>query len=289
MPDLGFTHLALAVSQLDRSVAFYESWTDLRVVHARDGVAWLSDATRPFALVLAERHVDHPLAPFSHLGFAVESEARVHELAERARTEGILREGPNASGPPVGTWCFLSDPDGHVVEFSFGQEVERSTSSIDTRPPGQLPRVAVIGSGSDRHESIARPLGAMLARRNVDLVCGGGAGVMEAVAEGFVAVSGRAGRVIGILPAGPPPGYPNEFIEVAIHTHLPARGEQGRSMESRNHIVVLSADAVIALPGGAGTDSERALAGEHCRPLIEVDSVTDLDDVQDFLRQALRS
>jgi hypothetical protein len=31
--------------------------------------------------------------------------------------------GPRDYGPPVGYWAFLSDPDGHTVEISHGQEV----------------------------------------------------------------------------------------------------------------------------------------------------------------------
>ena len=37
---------------------------------------------------------------------------------------------------------------------------------------------------------------------------------------------------------------------------------------SRNHLNVLTADAVVALPGGAGTRSEVELALEYRRPLM---------------------
>ena len=287
VPDLGLTHLALAVSKLERSIVFYEAWTDLKVIHSREGVVWLSDGTRSFGLVLAEDDVPHPLAPFSHLGFAVESAERVHELAERARREGVLRSGPTDSGPPVGTWCFIEDPDGHMVEFSFGQEIEHSVNASLREQRTRLKVVSVIGSGSERHAELAIPLGQALAEMNLDLVCGGGGGVMEAVAEGFVSVAHRAGRVTGILPAGEPPGYPNRFIEFVVRTHLPARGPDGASPDSRNHLVVLSGDIVIALPGGAGTESERELARQYGRPLLQLGSPSELDGLRRAIGELL--
>jgi predicted Rossmann-fold nucleotide-binding protein len=143
----------------------------------------------------------------------------------------------------------------------------------------RLPIVGVMGSGRCGHRGRATALGDWLARQQVHLLTGGGGGVMAAVSEAFHAVSGRSGLVLGVLPAAasadegtgacaPPPGYPNEWVELPIRTHLPLSGERGREPLSRNHINVLSADVVIALPGGAGTASEVALALDYGRPVI---------------------
>ena len=135
---------------------------------------------------------------------------------------------------------------------------------------GRLPIVAVIGSGVDEHDDLAQPLGQWLAGQDVHLLTGGGSGVMEAVSRSFHSVPDRRGLVIGVLPgeAGrSPEGYPNPWVEIPIATHLPFSGEQGTEVRSRNHINVLSADAIIVLPGGAGTAREVDLAIKYRKPL----------------------
>lgn len=128
--DVGATHVALTVSDLDASLAFYDRYAAMRVVHERKDaaggsrVAWISDLTRPFVLVLIEvPRVEFRLAGFCHVGVGCASRAEVDRLAAQARAEGCLALGPTDSGEPVGYWAFLRDPDGHHLEISFGQEV----------------------------------------------------------------------------------------------------------------------------------------------------------------------
>lgn len=122
--DVGLTHVALPVSDLERSVGFYASYAAMQVVHRREGVVWLSDRTRPFVIVLVEsRDAIEPLRPVAHLGVACPSRDDVDALCSRARGEDVLIAGPFDYGPPVGYWAFLRDPDGHTLEVSHGQEV----------------------------------------------------------------------------------------------------------------------------------------------------------------------
>jgi catechol 2,3-dioxygenase-like lactoylglutathione lyase family enzyme len=128
--DQGLTHIALPVSDLERSLRFYSFYGGMVTVHARgeqgeSRVAWVSDLTRNFVVVLVEsERVENPLGPFAHLGIAIGSLAEFHRLCECARSEGVLTDGPTDSGFPVGYWAFLKDPDGHTVELSYGQNVE---------------------------------------------------------------------------------------------------------------------------------------------------------------------
>lgn len=128
--DLGLTHIALPVTNIEESVAFYARYAAMRVVHRRvdptDGrqVVWVSDGTRPFVIVLiqAER-VASPLLPIAHLGVGCASRAEVDRLAAQAHAEGRNVWGPTDSPPPVGYWALIADPDGHTLELSHGQEV----------------------------------------------------------------------------------------------------------------------------------------------------------------------
>ncbi|HZR00507.1 MAG TPA: VOC family protein [Chloroflexota bacterium] len=126
--DVGLTHVALVVSDVDRSIAFYERYAGMRVVHRRatpnGAVVWIGDLTRPFVIVLAQGPArEPPLGPFAHLGVACASREELDALVAQAAADGCLRRPTVDAGPPVGSYAMLSDPDGHTLELSFGQEV----------------------------------------------------------------------------------------------------------------------------------------------------------------------
>jgi predicted Rossmann-fold nucleotide-binding protein len=142
----------------------------------------------------------------------------------------------------------------------------------------RLPIVAVFGQGSaiaaERAE-LARAVGAMVAGLGAHLLTGAGYGTMAAAAEGFTAVEARRGLSIGIVPCRrkgafdtpkrDPEGrpYPNRFVEIAIHTPLPSRPAGWRAVPTRNHVNVLTADAIMALPGRVGTRNELDMAAHY--------------------------
>ena len=166
-----------------------------------------------------------------------------------------------------------------------------------------------MGSGTEEHEALARPIGALLADLGVNLLTGGGGGVMRAVSRAFVESRTGTGICVGVLPcasesqrAAMKPGYPNEFVELAISTHLPFSGLHGTHDLSRNHINVLSSQVIVALPGETGTASEARLAVLYKKPIVafldERSSIPNLDPtilvvrtieaVGAFLRTALK-
>ncbi|MEW6269412.1 MAG: VOC family protein [Thermodesulfobacteriota bacterium] len=130
MSDVGLTHVALPVAEAAASVAFYERYAAMRVVHRRRDqatgreVVWLADGTRPFVIVLIEvERVAGRLEGLAHLGVGCATRADVDRLCDAARADGRLRLGPLDAGAPVGYFALLADPDGHTLELSHGQEV----------------------------------------------------------------------------------------------------------------------------------------------------------------------
>lgn len=96
---------------------------------------------------------------------------------------------------------------------------------------------------------------------------------MAAVSKSFYDTPNRRGLVIGILPCDeslekPKDGYANQWVEIPVLTHLPLGGERGMEPMSRNHINILTADLIVALPGDAGTLSEVKLAVRYQRPVM---------------------
>jgi uncharacterized protein (TIGR00725 family) len=108
-------------------------------------------------------------------------------------------------------------------------------------------RVAVIGGSRPGRAALDQALevGRLLAVEGAILVCGGLGGVMEAAARG---AKEAGGLTIGILP-GASPSDANPHIDLAIATGLGY---------TRNSLVVMNADAVIAVDGEYGTLSEIA-------------------------------
>jgi catechol 2,3-dioxygenase-like lactoylglutathione lyase family enzyme len=124
------THIALQVKDVERTIAFYERYCALRVVHDRTDefrVVWLGWGEDPprFALVLLTKSYDtNSQPPFQHIGLAVDSRAEVDAIAARATADGYdVIWPPRDGGSIVGYFCGLQDPDGNIVEFSFGQRL----------------------------------------------------------------------------------------------------------------------------------------------------------------------
>lgn len=132
--DLGLTHVALPVSNMDASLAFYAEYADMHPVHQRgeagERVAWITDSSRPFVVVLLERSVDHRLGGWSHLGVGVASREDVDRTLARAAEAGFEALGPFDAGPPVGYWGIIQDPDGHNLELAHGQEVGFTVTGV---------------------------------------------------------------------------------------------------------------------------------------------------------------
>ena len=125
-----WTHITITVSNIEQSIEFYKSYCGLSVLRDRrregGGTVWLGPEPQAgehptFILVLSQGEVTDRL---DHFGFQCESKEQVDLIAERAKSEGILTYPPEDSGGVVGYWTIIKDPDGHSVEFTFGQPLK---------------------------------------------------------------------------------------------------------------------------------------------------------------------
>lgn len=168
--------------------------------------------------------------------------------------------------------------------------------------------VGVMGSSRDEHDALAGPLGALLARLELNLLTGAGRGVMTSVSRAFVTARHGRGISIGIVPCDsiearnmPRQGSPNAYVDLPIYTHLPLSGIDGTDDLSRNHINILSSDVVVALPGSEGTAGELELALRYAKPAAvfaasadqvqhfnpTIPRLYDIDEVESFLKQQI--
>ena len=96
-----------------------------RRIEGRHNV-WLGPATKQgedptFVLVIVQ---DEVKARLDHFGFQCDSREEVDSIAERARLQDILIQEPLDLGGVVGYFAMVRDPDGHIVEFTFGQPLK---------------------------------------------------------------------------------------------------------------------------------------------------------------------
>lgn len=116
-------------------------------------------------------------------------------------------------------------------------------------PPAPPVQIAVCGPRecTEHEAALAYRVGQLLAHAGATVICGGGSGVMAAVAAG---ARHAGGLVVGIRPG-------NDRTDSSPDLSVTLVSNLG---EARNAVIVWSADAVIVIGGSWGTLSEMALA-----------------------------
>ena len=141
--SVSFSHLAIPVTDVEASIKFHEKYTQMKVVKRRENPinVWLADGIRPFQIALLDADPEdvtdydrtgptdyhnaklvHPIVKSAHIGFTCRSCDEVKRIAEMAKEEGILEHGPCEEGWPGGYCAYVTDPNGHSIEFSYNQE-----------------------------------------------------------------------------------------------------------------------------------------------------------------------
>ena len=120
-------------------------------------------------------------------------------------------------------------------------------------------RVGVIGGASPDTQSLrtAYEVGKLIAEKGAILICGGLGGVMEAASRG---AKKEGGVTIGILPG-------NNFNEANPYIDLPVATGMGYS---RNSLVAMNSDVLIAINGEYGTLTEIAYGCIYRKKVIGI-------------------
>ena len=143
-------------------------------------------------------------------------------------------------------------------------------------------RIGVIGGAKPDPEfrKIAFKIGQLIGEKGAILVCGGLSGIMEAAARG---AKQTEGLTIGILP-GNSPQDANPYIDIAIATGLGY---------SRNSLVAMNADVLIAIDGQYGTLTEIAYGCIYGKKIIgigtwDIEGVIKAETAEDAVELASR-
>lgn len=163
----------------------------------------------------------------------------------------LADDGGNAFDPAGRQWAPTQRPaEGSLVSPAGALLWLQRESGRPMRVP-----VAVLGTRTPdaAQAALAEQLGRALARHGVTVLCGGRAGVMEAVCRG---VEAEGGLSIGLLPDTEPDAA-NPYVTVPIATGIGV---------ARNALIARAACCVVAIGGGYGTLSEIAFALQFGRP-----------------------
>mgnify|MGYP001066165885 CR=1 FL=1 len=144
-------------------------------------------------------------------------------------------------------------------------------------------RIGVIGGSKADKESVqaAFNVGRLIAEKGAILICGGLAGVMEAACRG---AKQAGGLTIGILP-GNSRHEANLYIDIAIATGLGY---------SRNSLVAMNSDVLIAVHGEYGTLSEIAYGFIYGKKIIglgtwNIEGVIKANSAEEAVELALKA
>lgn len=114
-----FAHFVLRVSDLARSIAWYEEVAGMEIVHRGENLAFMSFDDEHHRIALAQTPVEAepvPGAPgLDHVAYAFDSLGDLLSTYKRLQAKGIEPFWPINHGPS--TSLYYRDPDGNGVEL----------------------------------------------------------------------------------------------------------------------------------------------------------------------------
>ena len=116
----GLTHLAIAVSNTERTMKFYQSIFDMEVMYNENGFIQLTTPGCNDILVFEEKK-DKSIGQtggIAHFGFRLKHPKDIDEIVAKVKNAGgiIIDKGEFVPGSP---YVFFKDPDGYEVEVWY--------------------------------------------------------------------------------------------------------------------------------------------------------------------------
>ncbi|WP_308915768.1 VOC family protein [Jannaschia sp. LMIT008] len=127
----GLNHVTLAVSDLDRSLAFYRDVLGLRVAADWPTGAYLEAGTLWLCLSVDDAARDRPHPDYTHMAFDVGAGD-----FEALRDRVAMHAAPWRENRSEGASFYFLDPDGHRLEIHVGTLATRLDRYRRDPPPG---------------------------------------------------------------------------------------------------------------------------------------------------------
>jgi len=115
----GLTHIAIAVRDLDRTLAFYQKVFDVEVMYHQDNFLQVTTPGANDIIVFEKKKANYgETGGIAHFGFRLRNAKDINKMAERIDSAGgeIIDNGEFVPGEP---YVFFKDPDGYEIEVWY--------------------------------------------------------------------------------------------------------------------------------------------------------------------------
>jgi catechol 2,3-dioxygenase-like lactoylglutathione lyase family enzyme len=115
----GLSHIAIAVSDLERTLTFYTKVFEVEVMYHKENFLQVTTPGSNDIIVFEKKKADYgQTGGIAHFGFRLRSAEDIDEMAARISESGgtIIDKGEFVPGEP---YIFFKDPDGYKVEIAY--------------------------------------------------------------------------------------------------------------------------------------------------------------------------
>lgn len=115
----GLSHIAIAVKDLDQTLAFYQKVFEVEVMYHKDDFLQVTTPGTNDLIVFEKKKADYgKTGGIAHFGFRLRDARDIDEMAKRIKSAGgtIIDKGEFVPGEP---YIFFKDPDGYEVEICY--------------------------------------------------------------------------------------------------------------------------------------------------------------------------